>query len=197
MDRATPTSKARPSAPRGWHAYVAPTGRGNTVNLGGLGGIDWHGRGGYVVAPPSVKCDGSSWSWITGTAMDLGPDTPIVPAPAWVLNLLDVDQIRGSTPGAPGPTRHAGLTGYGAAALEREVGRLLMAPEGTRNHQLNRWAHALGQLVGGGVLTVDEVGDSLLVAAVRTGLSEAEAEATIKSGLAAGLRSPRAPKKIP
>jgi hypothetical protein len=41
--------------PRGWHIYMAPTGRGNTTNLGGLAGVDWRGKGGYVVAPGSVK----------------------------------------------------------------------------------------------------------------------------------------------
>ena len=33
------------STPRGWHAYVTPTGKGNTTNLGGLAGIDWRGKG--------------------------------------------------------------------------------------------------------------------------------------------------------
>jgi hypothetical protein len=44
--------------PRGWHVYVAPTGHGNTVNLGGILGLDWRGIGGYVVAPPSMMKDG-------------------------------------------------------------------------------------------------------------------------------------------
>jgi hypothetical protein len=182
------------ATPRGWHCYLAPTGRGNGVNIGGLAGVDWRGRGGYVVAPLSRKEDGTRWTWMTGTPQDLGPDTPITAAPAWVLALFD----RKATPAAgPGAIRHAGLTGYGCAALERELGKLVMAPEGTRNHTLNRSAHSLGQLIGGGVLTVDEVGDALLLTAMRIGLTELEATATIKSGLAAGLRSPRAPKKIP
>jgi len=181
------------STPRGWHCYVEPTGKGNTVNLGGLAGVDWRGRGGYVVAPPSRKADGSSWTWMTSTALDLGPDTTIRPAPAWVLGLFDrrpagLRPIAGNATGLP---RHAGRTGYGAAALERELGRLSMAPEGTRNHALNKSAHALGQLVGAGALMAEETGQALLMVADRIGLTAHEAEATIRSGLIAGIRSPR------
>ena len=43
------------ATPRGWHCYLKPTGKRNTVSLGGLEGIDWRGKGGYVVAPPSVS----------------------------------------------------------------------------------------------------------------------------------------------
>jgi hypothetical protein len=50
--------------PRGWHVYLAPTGRGNAVNLGGLAGIDWRGQGGYVVAPPSINSKGERWLWL-------------------------------------------------------------------------------------------------------------------------------------
>lgn len=182
------------STPRGWHCYVKPTGKGNTVNLGGLAGVDWRGRGGYVVAPPSRKADGSSWSWMTGAALDLGPDTEIRPAPAWVLSLFDRRQGGDTTGGAvtaPSIPRHAGRTGYGAAALERELGRLSMAPEGTRNHALNKSAHSLGQLVGAGALMAEETGQALLMVADRIGLTAHEAEATIRSGLIAGIRSPR------
>jgi hypothetical protein len=175
------------ATPRGWHAYVAPTGKGNTVNLGKLAGIDWRGRGGYVVAPPSVRDDGGTWTWTTGTPQDLGPNTPIVPAPEWVLQLFDrpIAPVSGTLP------RHAGRTGYGAAALERELGRLATAAEGTRNHQLNKSAHSLGQLAGAGQLEAGEVIDALLHVARQIGLGDVEAEQTIRSGLRAGLRSPR------
>lgn len=176
------------ATPRGWHVYIAATGRGNGVNVGGLAGIDWRGRGGYAVAPPSRGADGTSWDWITGTPQDCGADTPIVPAPEWVLALFDRQH--------PGPNipRHAGVSPYGAAALERELGRLAVAQPGSRNHSLNSAAHALGQLVGGGVLDAEQVASSLVVVACRIGLPEAEARRTIASGLRAGLRSPR---KVP
>jgi hypothetical protein len=180
------------ATPRGWHCYVAPTGRGNAVNVGGLAGIDWRGVGGYVVAPPSVRDDGGSWTWMTGTSLDLGPDTPIVPAPDWVLSLFD---RRSDHPVASGLPRHAGYTGYGAAALERELGRLAITLPGGRNHQLNASAYSLGQLVGAHALGAEETGQALLRVAMGLGLDEQEAIATIRSGMAAGIRSPR--RKVP
>jgi hypothetical protein len=177
--------------PRGWHVYVAPTGRGNSVNLGEIAGIDWRGRGGYVIGPPSVKGDGTSWGWMTGTPLDLGPDTPIIPAPEWVLALFD----RRSQSVAPILPRHAGMTGYGCAALERELGRLAMAQPGGRNHQLNASSYSLGQLVGARALGAEETGQALLKVAIGLGLGEQEATATIRSGMAAGIRVPR--RKVP
>jgi hypothetical protein len=41
----------------GWHYYLAPTGLGN-VRPAGLEHVDWRGRGGYVVAPPSRHASG-------------------------------------------------------------------------------------------------------------------------------------------
>jgi hypothetical protein len=181
--------------PRGWHCYLAPTGRGNTVNLGGLSGCDWRGKGGYVVAPPSVKADGTAWEWLTGTPQDQGPDTPIVPAPVWLVALFDRQHGSPIPAGTESLPRHAGRTGYGAAALERELGRLVTAPVGTRNHQLNKSAHALGQLVGTGALDPEETGQGLLRVAMTIGLGETEATATIRSGLSAGIRTPR--RKVP
>jgi len=176
------------STPRGWHAYVAPTGRGNTTNLAGLPGVDWRGRGGYVIAPPSRKADGGTWDWMAGSALDLGPDTEIRPAPDWVLALFERKRTTPATGDLP---RHTGRTAYGAAALERELGRLAVAPEGTRNHSLNVSAHSLGQLVASGALGFDDVAVALSVVAVRAGLPETEARKTIASGMRAGLQSPR------
>jgi hypothetical protein len=177
------------ATPRGWHEYVAPTGRGNTVNVGGLCGVDWRGVGGYVVAPPSVKSDGTCWTWMTGTPMDLGPDTPVVPAPGWVLALFERRSDVAITEGRP--SRHAGRTGYGAAALERELGRLAVATVGTRNHQLNTSAHSLGQLVASEDLDAREVAEALLAVGRQVGLSDDECVGTIRSGMSAGMRSPR------
>lgn len=44
------------SKPPGMHYYIRPTGDGNTAGL--LPGIDYRGRLGYVVAPPSLRPDG-------------------------------------------------------------------------------------------------------------------------------------------
>jgi hypothetical protein len=83
------------------------------------------------------------------------------------------------------------LDAYGQRALDAEHGRVAMAPEGTRNDQLNRSAHALGQLAAAGVLPLDLVVSKLVEAAGRAGLVGREVEATIASGLRSGARQPR------
>lgn len=47
--------------PGGMHLYVPATGKGNKAGL--LGGIDYRGVGGYVVAPPS-RTDVGSYRWL-------------------------------------------------------------------------------------------------------------------------------------
>jgi hypothetical protein len=50
----------------GWHLYVQPMGYGNTADTGKspLPGIDFRGRGGYVVCPPSwLGRHEERWSW--------------------------------------------------------------------------------------------------------------------------------------
>lgn len=41
------------STPHGMHAYILPSGLGNTLNMRKHIGIDYRGLGGYVVVPPS------------------------------------------------------------------------------------------------------------------------------------------------
>lgn len=47
----------------GRHLYLPATGRGNTTRLNGQA-LDWRGRGGYVVAPPSVGLSGARYTWL-------------------------------------------------------------------------------------------------------------------------------------
>ena len=50
----------------GWHLLYAPTGLGNRVGL--LPGVDWRGRGGLIVAPPSRHASGHRYT--LGSAPD-------------------------------------------------------------------------------------------------------------------------------
>lgn len=47
----------------GRHLYLPATGKGNTTRINGQA-LDWRGRGGYVVAPPSVGLSGTRYSWL-------------------------------------------------------------------------------------------------------------------------------------
>jgi hypothetical protein len=59
----------------GWHLYLALTGSANRAGL--LEQVDWRGRGGYVVAPPSRHASGRLYRWRRPLTATLPP----VPAP--------------------------------------------------------------------------------------------------------------------
>ncbi|MEU7816885.1 hypothetical protein [Pseudonocardia sp. NPDC049154] len=67
----------------------------------------------------------------------------------------------------------------------------MAAHPGCRNDTLNRAAFALGQLVAADVLPRGLASAALAEASAAIGLPLAEADATIRSGLAAGGRRPR------
>lgn len=83
---------------------------------------------------------------------------------------------------------------YALAALRKETDILASAEPGDRNNQLNNSAFALGQFVGAGVLSRDEVVAALVLAAYDVKIPTEEMKKTIDSGLSAGERKPR---KIP
>lgn len=91
----------------------------------------------------------------------------------------------------------AGDTPYGLQALDNECHELAMMQEGGRNHQLNTSAYALGQLVAGHELTRSTVERELTDAARRSGLGEQEIANTLRSGIEAGMLSPRSAPVAP
>jgi Bifunctional DNA primase/polymerase, N-terminal len=57
------TAGSEDHPPGGRHLYVPVSGRGNGSNI--APGVDYRGKGGYVVAPPSRSAHtGRRWSWI-------------------------------------------------------------------------------------------------------------------------------------
>jgi Bifunctional DNA primase/polymerase, N-terminal len=166
----------------GWHLLYAPTGLGNRVGL--LAGVDWRGRGGLIVTPPSCHTSGRRYHWIRPLTATL----PAVPAGLWRL-LAPPATPRATLPPAPAPAGRRG--GYGRAALARERAAVAAAQPGRRNATLNRAAFNLGQLVAAGILEADQVRAVLLAAALEAGNPEAKARATITSGLRGGAAKPR------
>jgi Bifunctional DNA primase/polymerase, N-terminal len=166
----------------GWHLLYAPTGLGNRVGL--LPGVDWRGRGGLIVAPPSQHASGHRYGWVR-------PLTATLPTvPAGLRRLLAPPAVERTTlPPASAPAGRRG--GYGRAALARERAAVAIAPPGRRNATLNRAAFNLGQVVAAGLLEAEEVRAVLLAAALEAGNLEAKARATIASGLAGGAAKPR------
>jgi hypothetical protein len=146
-------------------------------------GVDVRGDGGYVIAPPSRHRSLHSYHW-----RDF--DLPVPELPEWALDRL--------TRTAPTP-RVARSTGasttesdaWARAAFTGETDSVRDAPEGTRNHALNRAAFCLGQIVVTGALDAATVEAALLASALHAGLGEREALRTLQSGLTAGIAHPR------
>lgn len=124
---------------------------------------------GYVVAPPSVHPD-------TGRRYEWANHLPIATAPDWLIAAC-------RRPHQPATRlverRSAGVGGDRLAGLVRVV---LEAAPGERNTKLN-WAAYKGR-----DLDHRQVAEALLHAAQEIGLPLAEAERTIRSGLAGGAR---------
>lgn len=177
-------------SPRGGlHLYTwCPQGRTLGNSAGRLGpGIDTRGpgrgnNGGYVIGVGSI---------VNGKTYTVIRDTSIQVLPEWLADLLDPPQQAAKSVG-PLPTVS---NKYVMAALEGEVQRVLDTGHGGRNHQLNSSAFALGQLVGAYLLTQITAETALRAAADAIGLMSddgpRQVEATIASGLGAGIKQPR------
>ncbi len=137
--------------------------------------LDIRTEGGYVIAAPSP-----GYCWLTN-------GTRLAPAPEWLLNLLTTT----ATPKATPILQSGATSAYGRKALESECGLVALAPSGTRNEALNIAALKIGQLVAGGHVDQSEAESSLLHAASRAGLGEAEVRKTMASGFKAGYAQPR------
>jgi hypothetical protein len=176
----------------GWHFYLAPTGLGN-VRPAGLEHVDWRGRGGYVVAPPSRHASGHPYQWIGGRNLD----APLAEIPAPLRQRLEPrQQQRPADPIDLPPLRGGTGDRYGQAALATEVARVAAAPVGQRNQQLWESARNLYNLVASGTLDQREVDHGLLQAADRCGLLAEEprqTRRTLASGRQVGLAHPGRP----
>lgn len=152
-----------------------------------LPGIDLRANGGYVVAPPSMHSSGVCYRW-------LDADAEVAASPEW---LKQPDRSYVALADVRDRTLRGDGTAYGLAVLRDEIELVRAAQVGTRNHQLNRSAFALAQLVAGGEVLEGVVRSALLSAAVGVGLDEPESRQTIDSAFDAGFRRPRvAPHRV-
>jgi hypothetical protein len=173
----------------GWHFYLAPTGLGN-VGPRDLEQVDWRGRGGYVVAPPSRHRSGHPYQWVAGRDLD----TRLAEVPAPLLERLHRQLDRPAAGVVPLPVGDAPGPRYARAALAQELARVATAPQGHRNQQLWEAARNLYNLVATGALDHHEVRHGLLQAAERCGLlgdEPRQTHRTLASGRQVGLAHPR------
>ena len=162
----------------GEHLYFVYPGVHLKNTAGKLGpGLDVRCCGGYAVTVGATHRSGRTYTWKDGHRPG---QAPLAPLPTWL------STPRGSAHPTPEPTTR----GYAAAALASEEQQLLATPVGQRNQRLNLAAFRLARFVASDALTQADVESVLFAAAIRLGLSEREAHATIASGLRAGATRP-------
>jgi hypothetical protein len=178
----------------GWHFYLVPTGLGN-VRPVDLEHVDWRGRGGYVVAPPSRHASGHPYRWVAGRDLDM----PVAEVPSVLLERLERrPPLRPAGPVAPRGVGYGPGGRYARAALAEELARVAAAPVGQRNRQLWEATRNLYNLVATGALDHREVHQGLLDAAERCGLLGEEprqTRRTLASGRQVGLAHPGRPRQ--
>jgi hypothetical protein len=176
----------------GWHFYLVPTGLGN-INPANLEQVDWRGRGGYVVAPPSRHASGHPYRWVAGRDLDM----PVAEVPSVLLERLERQPLlRPVGPVAPRGVGDGPGGRYARVALAEELARVAAAPVGQRNRQLWESTRNLYNLVATGALDHREVHQGLLGAAERCGLLGEEprqTRRTLASGRQVGLAHPGRP----
>jgi hypothetical protein len=156
--------------------------------------VDWRGLGGHVVAPPSLHASGQVYAWPEWLDSDrCGPDGPIVPAPRWVIDLLDRRppnwRLQQTGADVHQPPKHG--WSYATVALRDECAQVANSQHGTRNATLNIAAFKVATLIASNLLDPDDAARQLLLAAARCGLRETEARRTVASAFQAGFASPR------
>lgn len=174
-----------------WADAGAPiTNRGNLPRH-----VDVRGRGGYVIAPPSMMASGRGYRWLRG----LGPDAcAIAPAPAALLTILRDKAGGGAVPATTAP-RSAPASddpveaarrkwAWGALdAMIREAGAL---QSGQRNAGISAIGCRLGAIVGAGYLSETTVRAELERVA-RLWPDLPKTMASIDSAVRTGMASPR------
>ncbi|MCC7542371.1 MAG: bifunctional DNA primase/polymerase [Deltaproteobacteria bacterium] len=146
-------------------------------------GLDARAQGGQIVVAPSVHKSGGRYAWTV--------EAEIAELPRWLYDLMvgvgaDTPRAR-TTPAASERT-----TKYGRGALERAFAIVVRADEGTRNDTVNEQAFAIGQLVAGDEIDLEEARATLRDAANRQGAWPAKKlEDLLGRALEAGMKQPR------
>jgi len=152
-------------------------------------GVDTRGRGGYIVAPPSLHASGGRYEVIDNGCS-------IAPWPACLTARMESEPPAVARLDPALPADVAGdLRGqrWASKALDAEVQELaaLTTATGDRNNRLNIAAYKIGRRVGAGYLDETAAADALYDACRGwQGHTARELTATIRSGMRAGMGNP-------
>jgi len=156
---------------------------GSRIEAGGVRwAVDWRGRGGYVLAPPSRHVAGR-YAWEGGEIAEAGPE---------LLGLLRKEPPKMAVqPVVLLPLGEGRAARYLEGALKGEVDRLLTCPEGGRHRQMLRSAYKLGGYYRPGV-DVAAIEAAMVAAWSQVvGAREREARKAFCDGWNAGVERPR------
>lgn len=186
----------------GWHLYF-----GTATDIPNSASkvaphVDVRGRGGYVLAPPSVHPSGGRYVWRNPPKEGNGVLRLPLLSHEWRMALSHeyakcvggMGEAKSQILDRPPPPARTELPEgtdmdrYGIAALRRACDDISQAEKGTRNHTLNQVSYAMGKLVGAGRIRYESAFQALVAAARQAGLEAGESEKTVKSGLASGMR---------
>lgn len=183
----------------GLHVYFTqPSGDLLGNREGGLPtGINVRGAGGYVIAPYCIRADGTFYEMTEGDLIEALKEKAIPAGPKWLISII---RYRPAPTATMPPRLARGATGrfaaYAKAAFDKIMIEVANEPPGGRNIKLNASAYRLGRMAARGWLTRREVEAELRNAAEANGLlaedGERSVNATISSGLTAGLTKPAA-----
>lgn len=182
----------------GVHVYFTMPAGAAITNSGNLPDhVDVRGTGGYVIAPPSYyqgndKKAAGSYRWLRGNNA-----AEIAAPPVELVAELRASKTASAPSGLPIAKGSGGaderLRKYALSALDAECQKIRVAPSGKRQDALNTGAYCIAQLVA-----ADVIGESAARGSIRAAAllnpgkdSEAQIDATIDSGWAAGIVKPR------
>ena len=171
-----PVTPAARTGSGGWHFYFATSIElGNSVKRLGPG-LYTRGRGGPIVAPPSIHPNGKPYRWVKDRSLF---EIPRANLPEWIIERLKPNE----------PTAKAYESAkidvddrYLRAAIEGVISDVASASQGERNGRLYSGSRRLLDLGIG----VTDVAQCLAPAALAAGLDPVEVSRTLKSAASAG-----------
>ncbi len=156
--------------------------------------MDIRGDGGYVIAPGAELPDGRSYQPDPArpTILEGLSNGGLPEAPQWLIEAVARSEPSPNTKhGQAHGNREKAYANSSLNSITREIAATL---RGQRNPALNQGAFKLGRFVARGWLSRVEVEARLFAAACENGFVAEEgnhaAEATIRSGLEAGIQNP-------
>ena len=165
-----------------YYATASPALRNSNAGLPGierkLGGIDARGDGGFVVAPPTRRADGTEYEFLPEERWAAQP----APYPNWLRPSAAPAPplLLGASPAVVQPLEQIERLHYAFAALRERARSVEVAEEGTRQTTLFQATSVLGRLVARGYIDRLPVEQELSTAAGTAGLGAKEIRATLK-----------------